>query len=905
MGRLVALNGRNTASVVAYFLDRDPTVLAWWHQPFEYQWKIIGPTGKATGTKRHEPQFVVLRDDGFVVLDFVDDGELIKRSDAGQDYVLDPSDHSWRWLTAEREYALIGLRYEVRSRGDIPFILHQNLRDLDRYQDDACLPLAQDERDRLLVVFASEGFMSVRECVDRQAFSGDTIRRALVEGLIVADLVHTHLVSPECLVFRDLVLLDGWLALQAPAPALPLPADEEIDENEIIQYHGHSYCVRAVDGDEVFLQGIGADMRIVTLRELEQLKAFIRKGQGTGGLEPRIRAEYVNLSDGERELGMARLNWIEGRPESRIKRPSTRSLQRWRAIANVESTRIRKIVALGRNRRSGNRSERFTARHETLVRRIVRHTYDATPKATKSGAYAAYLSRFPCRIAGIKDPMSEMAFNHRVDLYSDPVRKHGKRAAYQRANLSGLSQFNNSPHGALPHQIVHVDHTEVDVEAIYPDGRNLGRPWLTLFWDASMKRARAMVLTFRKPNTESILLGIRDYVRREKCLPKLIVVDGAAELKTANVREIETAYGIEIRTRKGSEGRSGSPIENRLGSREKEVDQQMHGNTSHLKAARAYTGKISPKDDAEWTLPVLYQAYENYFFEYLGKVYKDPSWGETAVEHEWKMRKYCGEKEFIPAEYDFSLLVQTAPILLPSEHKVQTQGVFANCAYFTNRAIRRLKPGAKVPVRGEPHCANIVYVKIGKKWTIAIGRDLRLFEGFTLYQASIATQEWRRQNRSLWRASKRSPRANEIRSALTSAKRFDARLLELQQEEEARLRNHLGLDVSLDENGTHVCFGVRKPLEASRSRASQVASNQSQCERLKAPATPGDAPRVASLDATSIESDGLAPTEATDDFTVTPPALAEKEAVKEKSATRRHRAPRVLGDDAWRKTGFV
>ncbi|MGN5478060.1 hypothetical protein ACTMU2_17035 [Cupriavidus basilensis] len=247
-------------------------------------------------------------------------------------------------------------------------------------------------------------------------------------------------------------------------------------------------------------------------------------------------------------------------------------------------------------------------------------------------------------------------------------------------------------------------------------------------------------------------------------MPKLIVVDGAAELKTANVRELETAYRIEIRTRTGSEGRSGSPIENRFGSREKEVDQQMHGNTSHLKAARAYAGKISPKDDAEWTLPKLYQAYQLYFFDYLGKVYKDPSWGKTADEHEKEVSKYSGEEDFIPVDYDFSLLVQTAPILPPSEHKVQRQGVFANCAYYTNRTIRRMKPGEKVLVRGEPHCANIVYVKIGEKWTVAIGRDLHLFEGFTLYQASLATQEWRRQNRSLWRASKRSPRANEIRS---------------------------------------------------------------------------------------------------------------------------------------------
>jgi len=901
MGRLVALNGRNTASIVAYFLDRDPTIAAWWHQPFEYQWKTVGPNGKATGTKRHEPQFVVLRDDGFTVLDFAKDSELIARSEAGQDYELSPQDQSWRWLTAEREYTSLGLHYEVHSTSSIPCILHQNLRDLDRYQDDL-YQLSVGERDRLLGVFAREGILSIRDCVDAHEIPADAVRRALVEGLIVADLVHTHLVNADCLVFRDPILLDGWLAAQVRAPGLPLPTDEEIDEKDMILYRGKTYAVRLVDGDDVILQGIGDEMQIASLKELKALKAHATKGQAGSVLEPTVRLAYVNLTDAERELGLARLNLIEGKPQVRIQRPSERTLQRWRGIANGETSRIRKIVALGRNRRPGNRSERFTKRHEVLVRWIVRKHYDRNPHSSKVSAYAAYRASLPYQ--EITEPMSEMAFNHRVDLYSIRLNKYGKRAAYQRSNLSGVTQFNNSPHGVLPHQVVHVDHTEVDVDLICPDGRNLNRAWLTLFWDASLKRARAMVLTFRKPNTDSILLGIRDYANRWKCLPKLIVVDGAAELKTANVRELETAYGIEVRTRKGSEGRSGSPIENRIGSRERESDQQMHGNTSHLKAARAYTGRISPKDDAEWTLPALYKAYELYFFEYLGKVYVDPCWGKTPEAYEKEVRRYCGEKDFIQVEYDFSLVILTAPIVPPRERLIQKQGVQANYAYYTNSAIRRLKPGDVVSVRGEPHCANIVYVRIGGKWTIAVARDLRLFEGFTMYQAAIAMQQWRRQNRSLWRKSKRSPRALELRNALLNATGFDPRLLALQQHEEAVLRDESGMDVSLDETG-ELCLGGRKSREASRGRAEYAASSLprggTQTEIPAPPRVSESLPRGAVFASSTHET----PQEATDPFTAPSLDAPNRDAAQKASVPRRRRPPRLLGVDAWKKTGFV
>jgi len=901
MGRLVALNGRNTASVVAFFLDRDPTIHAWWQQPFEYQWKTVGPTGKATGTKRHEPQFVVLRDDGFVVLDFAKDSELITRMEAGQDYELMPSDQSWRWRAAEREYAALGMRYEVHSISSVPFILHQNLRDLDRYQD-GLYQLTEDGRDRLLAVFAHEGMLKIRECVDAHDISADTIRRALIEGLIVADLVHTHLANPDCLVFRDPALLNGWLAAQVPEPALPLPFEEEIDEKDAIRYHGKTYVVRLVDGDEVFLQGIGDDMQIASLEQLKLLKAHARRAQASG-LEPRVRMDYVNLSDAERELGLARLNLIEGKPQTLIQRPSDRTLQRWRRIAHAESTRIRKLIALGRNRRPGNQSERFTRRHEVFVRWCVRKYYDRNPKSSKFSAYVAYTKSLPCQ--EITLPMSEMTFNHRVDLYSKRLDKFGKRSAYQRSNLPGVSQFNNSPHGVLPHQVVHVDHTPVDVELVNKDGSNLKRAWFTLFWDASMKRARAMVLTFRKPNTDTILLGIRDYAKRWQCLPKLIVVDGAAELKTANVRELEVAYGIEIRTRKGSEGRSGSPIENRFGTREKEGDAQMHGNTSHLKAAREYTGRVSPKDDAEWTLPALYKAYDLYFFEYLGKVYVDPSWGKTPDMHEKEVRRYCGEKDFIAVDYDFSLVILTSPILAPQQHVVQKQGVQANYAYYTNSAIRRQKPGGKVSVRGEPHCANIVYVRVGEKWTIAVARDLRLFEGFTLYQAAIAMQQWRRQNRSLWRQSKRSNRAFEIRHAMLHAKNFDPRLLALQQEEEAVLRDETGMDVSLDETGQHLCLGRQKPKEAARGCAEHVASPPPPGGPLTEPMESSTS--IAPLPAAVLETPAYVETgEPVDSANGSSPEVSESGREESgASAPRRRRPPRVLGKDAWKKTGFV
>ncbi len=50
-------------------------------------------------------------------------------------------------------------------------------------------------------------------------------------------------------------------------------------------------------------------------------------------------------------------------------------------------------------------------------------------------------------------------------------------------------------------EIVHIDHTELDIELrSQATGRLLGRPWLTLLTDAYSRRILAVYLTFDAPS---------------------------------------------------------------------------------------------------------------------------------------------------------------------------------------------------------------------------------------------------------------------------------------------------------------------------------------------------------------------------------------------------------------------
>lgn len=908
MGCLVALSGRNVAGIVAFFLDRDPTVLAWWHLPFEYGWKVRDKNGKAVGTRLHKPMFLVLRENGFFVLDFESDDVLHRRREAGQAYVQDPVDHTWRDLSAEEEYKEIDLGHELHSISEIPYILHQNLRDLDRYRDEACLPLTEELREKVLAVFSKVGFMPIREAVEVHEFDGDTIRRALVEGLIVADLMHSHLTDPKCLVFRDQTLLDTWSAAQSPPETLPLGGDGTVEVGEIIRWGSRHLTIMMIDGDEVFLQGSGAEMRITTVDVIRTLKGYEGDIRTDGSIEPRLRTELVHLSDEELALGKARLEFLEGKDSPTFERPSDRTVQRWRKLAHTATTRIRKIVVLGiNNYKTREAYARFTENHEKFVRRIVKIVYDTSPNVTKIATYFAYKGRFPVISLGLVHPMCEQSFFARIEKHSDPVKKHGKRMAYKNAPLRGIQNLNNSPHGYLPHQVCHVDHTMVDIEIIHPDGTNLGRPWLTLFWDASVKRARAIFLSFRAPNTTSILMGLRMYVKEWGCLPKTVIVDGAPDLKTANVRELESSYDMELRHRKGSDPRSGSPIESENAARDQEVDKQLPGSTSHYHVARLYTGRISPAEEATLTLPDLYVKYEAYFFTLRSKIYVDPELGTTPEKYEDQLRRNNGSAEFIHVDLDINLIIMTAPLLRNATHKIQIQGVYANSNYFTNLAIRRAKTGASIAVREEPQCANLIYVRIdNKKWESARARDLRIFEGFTTYTASIARDELRRQGRSKSRASRRCPTAIEVRNAIRTSLNFDTRLAEKRQAEETKIIDYVGLNVYLDDDG-NVRFGIRQKL-GDVVRVENIATAES----------PGNL-GVAMIEQNAHGHDPVGPLEGSvprgesnmDDDSDATTALDEApdsstRAIDAQVATdRRRRRPRVLDDDALNQSGYL
>src|SRR5215472_491707 len=81
-------------------------------------------------------------------------------------------------------------------------------------------------------------------------------------------------------------------------------------------------------------------------------------------------------------------------------------------------------------------------------------------------------------------------------------------------------------HGDRPWEIVHLDHTELDIELVSSLGTPLGRPYATFATDAYSRRLLACYLSFDPPSYRSCMMVLRACVRRHQRFPQMVVVDG-------------------------------------------------------------------------------------------------------------------------------------------------------------------------------------------------------------------------------------------------------------------------------------------------------------------------------------------------------------------------------------------
>src|SRR5690606_21935997 len=132
---------------------------------------------------------------------------------------------------------------------------------------------------------------------------------------------------------------------------------------------------------------------------------------------------------------------------------------------------------------------------------------------------------------------------------------------------------------------------QTDIELISQrTGKPLGRPWLSLAVDAFSRRVVGFYLTFDPPSYVSVMMIMRDIVRRFQRLPEMIVVDNGRDLTSGAFQSFLQVMGVHLRLRPAGQPRAGAVMERLFGTAHSQFIHNLAGNTKATKQVRMTTG---------------------------------------------------------------------------------------------------------------------------------------------------------------------------------------------------------------------------------------------------------------------------------------------------------------------------
>lgn len=399
------------------------------------------------------------------------------------------------------------------------------------------------------------------------------------------------------------------------------------------------------------------------------------------------------------------------------------------------------IGLLDKKAERGNRIPKLPAETYKLIKQCIEEQYLNTTQISPMIVYGHYCNL--CEEATII-AASFKTFNKylkRLDVVETETKRKGPRAAYQLEPFYWELEMTTPRHGERPFEIVHIDHTELDIELVDSvTGENFGRPWLTLMMDANTRRVLAFVLSYESPSYRSCMMILRECVRIHNRLPQTIVFDRGAEFKSVYFEKLIAFHKIIKKNRPRAKPRYGSVMERLFGVTNTQFIHALVGNTKITVNVRQVTKSVNPANLAIWTLPKLVGRIDKYFSE----VYEDlhhPALGESPrkafergfVKHGIRAMKFV--------RYDDAFILGTLPSTPKGHAKVvRSRGIKINNFYYWHEALR-FAVGFDVPVRYDPYDVGVVYAFVRGKWVQCCSEHYALLSGRSEKEVAVITQE--------------------------------------------------------------------------------------------------------------------------------------------------------------------
>lgn len=236
--------------------------------------------------------------------------------------------------------------------------------------------------------------------------------------------------------------------------------------------------------------------------------------------------------------------------------------------------------------------------------------------------------------------------------------------------------------------------------------------------DAYSRRILAFYFSFDPPSRISLMMVLRECVRKHHRLPECIVADNGKEFRSAYFEKLLARYDCDIQWRPPSQPRFGAIMERFIKTMNTQFVHALEGNTKIMAMKlRLVTKEVNPKNLAVWNLPLLEEEAEKYFYDEYD-IREHSSLDQSPREaYDDAMEKY--NVPYREIEYTENFIIDILPSTTKGTAKVlRGRGVKINYIFYNNPRVFKAAGvyGKQVEVRFEPWNRAVAYAYIDSRW---------------------------------------------------------------------------------------------------------------------------------------------------------------------------------------------
>lgn len=815
-GRALYAESRTVEFPGIYLREFDPQTLEIWPQPCKFDLHVEGKKGATR--LQHTPDLFLVREDGLLIEEWRTEKRLARLAHERPEHFYKDSGGQWHYGPFEEHIKSLGIEYRLRSADEHPANFLSNLLILEDFTLESTPPIPSEELKRLQALMREHRRVEHVQLVKVHGFKAEHVFQAVLRRDVFVDLHRTALRDFTNLVIYEnehVARADEFLQASEVDERGELPSAMTLAPGARFTYDSVSYEILIVGSTELVVKnerGQASQLPTQLVQELfarEQIKQL----QGVSLPPPvGVVSDDVVLNVQGLERAVQKLSAITN-PES----PhglSTRTVQRAKAAVAGMTYVQDQLMALAPSH-GGNHKSKIPSEVADQALKVLREIYNTPEAPTVEAAYRHHVKG--CTDLELK-AMSRWGFYKLAKREKSVLAREGRRQAYQQEPVPFYLDYGHPVHGVLPHEVCYCDHTIMNVMLRGMDDQDLGKPTLTLMIDGALSKPRAFFLSFQPASVHTVMMCLRDYVRRHGRLPRVLVLDNGKEFHSEALQLFCDLFKIQIRWRRRSKPRDSTIVERAIGATETEVIAQLKGNTIALKDPRLVSSTHKPEKHIEWTLPALHGALNHYLFE-IHPERVHPRFGISTKEKEHQLTLYGGSRAHLMIRYDHVFKLLTAPYAEQPTRKLDPlRGIYVDGTYHWTNEFKGIRAGTALHVRVEPWNAEVIYVEVNNRWVVARAREAPHLTGRHRYELEIQIREERRRRKALATADKSRPEIASQSVRLWSPTEWDPRLRE-QQVEAYVLYSALGMTEVMQEGVNELATRLQAELpQGSQSR---------------------------------------------------------------------------------------